>query len=164
MELMIDSLDPQQQVQSRLEYREEVLGKRSAKLTFTMNLAPTGTAAASGVSAVTGALGTILKAVMGGESKGAGTTFTSGSTASVVNLTSAAESNLRPVASDDAVAASARLASRSVKLDAPGDWGYLAAAVALLCIVLQVVWLTRRPDRVDSGNIRPLRPERRGAA
>ena len=54
--------------------------------------------------------------------------------------------------------------ARALKLDAPGDWGYLAAAVALLCIVLQVVWLTRRPDRVDSGNIRPLRPERRGAA
>ena len=37
------------------------------------------------------------------------------------------------------------------------------AALALLAIVLQVVWLTRSPGRVEAGRIRPLRPERRGA-
>lgn len=89
MTLMIDSLDPQTQVQSRVEYREEVLGKRSATLQFTLNLAPTGTAAASGISAVQGALGLLLKATYGGETLGTGTTFTGG-TATVPTVTSAA--------------------------------------------------------------------------
>lgn len=89
MTLTTDSLDPQQSVQSRYEYREEVLGKRSATLSFTMNLAPTGTAAASGQAATAGALGLLLKAVMGGETKGTGTTFTGG-TATAPTVTSAA--------------------------------------------------------------------------
>jgi hypothetical protein len=80
---------------------------------------------------------------------------------SVVNLTSATESNLR-IPSAAQAAATAVGTSRSPVLDAPGDWGYLAALLALFGIVLQVTWLTRRPDRVDSGNIRPLRPERGG--
>jgi hypothetical protein len=89
MTLTMDSLDPQQTVQSRVEYRKEVLGKRSATLQFTCNLAPTGTAAGSATAAVTGAMGTILKAVFGGENKGTGTTFTGG-TAAVPTVTSAA--------------------------------------------------------------------------
>jgi hypothetical protein len=48
-------------------------------------------------------------------------------------------------------------------VESPGDWGFLAAALALLAIVLEVLWLTREPARVEAGRIRPLRPERRGA-
>jgi len=74
MTLTRDSLDPQQNVQSRFEYREEVLGKRSATLTFVMNLAPTGTAANASTAAITSGLGRLLKAVMGGETLGQGST------------------------------------------------------------------------------------------
>jgi len=84
-----DSLDPMQMVQSRVEYREEVLGKRSATLTFQMNLSPTGTAATSGVTAVTSPLGRLLKAVMGGEALGTGNVFTGG-TATVPTVSSTA--------------------------------------------------------------------------
>ncbi len=81
---------------------------------------------------------------------------------SVVNLASPVESNLRPApASGDAVATAEEVA-RSPQLEPPGDWGFVAAAIALACLVAQVLWLTRRPERVDSGNIRPLRPERGG--
>jgi hypothetical protein len=84
---------------------------------------------------------------------------------SVVNLTSALESDLRAApAGSTAVSAEAPAASRSAVTESPGDWGFLAAAVALLAIVLQVVWLTRTPGRVETGRIRPLRPERRGVA
>lgn len=85
--LTTDELDPMQAVQSRVEGRAHVLGKRSATLAFTMNLAPTGTAAASTVAAASGALGLLLKATMGGENLGTGTAFTAGSTPDVVNLT-----------------------------------------------------------------------------
>lgn len=81
--------DPLNSVASRVEAREWVLGKKSATLTFTMNLSPTGTAAASGVTAISGPLGKLLKAVMGGENLGVGTTFTGG-TAEVPTVTSAA--------------------------------------------------------------------------
>lgn len=62
-------------------HQEEVLGRKSATLKFTIALAPTGTASASGVAAVQGALGLILKAVMGGQDLGTGSTFSSGWTA-----------------------------------------------------------------------------------
>jgi hypothetical protein len=73
-----DEVDPNFVVQSRTEGREKVLGKRSATLKFSMNLAPTGTAAGSATAAVQGALGLLLKATMGGEHLGTGTTFSSG--------------------------------------------------------------------------------------
>lgn len=88
-QVMIDSIDDGSLVQHLYGYREETLGKRSATLAFTMNLAPTGTAAGSATAAVQGALGLILKAVMGVESLGTGTTFTGG-TAVVPTVTSAA--------------------------------------------------------------------------
>lgn len=88
-QVMIDSIDDGSLVQNLYGYREETLGKRSATLSFTMNLAPTGTAAAASTAAVQGALGLILKAVMGGETLGTGTTFTGG-TAIVPTVTSAA--------------------------------------------------------------------------
>ena len=81
-----DELDPGQLVQSRLEGRERVLGKRSATLSFQLNLAPTGTAAGSAVAAVQGGLGLLLKNIMGGETLGTGSTAAAGSTASVVNV------------------------------------------------------------------------------
>jgi hypothetical protein len=84
VELTTDSHDPQQAVQTIDQYRKEVLGKRSAKLTMTLNLAPTGTAAAAATAAVQGALGKLLKASMGGEKLGTGSTAGSGSTASVI--------------------------------------------------------------------------------
>lgn len=84
------SMDPRQLVQHIDEYRKEVLGARKGtKLTFTMNLAPTGTAAGAATAAVQGPLGLILKTVLGGETLGTGTTFTGG-TATVPTVTSAA--------------------------------------------------------------------------
>lgn len=82
-----DELDPGQLVQSRLEGRKRVLGKRSATLSFQLNLAPTGTAAGDGVAAVQGGLGLLLKNVMGGELLGTGSKAAAGSTAVVVNVT-----------------------------------------------------------------------------
>ena len=84
------SLDPMQLVQHIDEYRKEVLGPRKgSKFTFTMNLAPTGVAAGASTAAVQGALGLILKTILGGETLGTGTTFTGG-TATVPTVTSAA--------------------------------------------------------------------------
>lgn len=83
-----DELDPNYAVQRRVQGREKVLGKKSATLKFTMNLAPTGTAAAASVTAITSALGIMLKATMGAETLGTGTTFTGG-TAIVPTVTSA---------------------------------------------------------------------------
>jgi hypothetical protein len=83
---------------------------------------------------------------------------------SVVNLTSESESDLRGSATVNAQSSSQPGTTRSPIVESPGDWGFLAAAFALLAIVVQVVWLTRTPGRVEAGRIRPLRPERRGAA
>lgn len=85
-----DELDPMWMVQSRLEAREKILGKRSATLKFTMNLAPTGTVASSAVIAVTSCLGLLLKATMGAEHLGTGTLFSSGWTAITGDVSSAA--------------------------------------------------------------------------
>lgn len=89
VELTRESYDPQQLVSHIDEYRKEVLGKRSAKLTFTCNLAATGTAAGASTAAVQGGLGMLLKDMLGGETLGTGTTFTGG-TATVPTVTSAA--------------------------------------------------------------------------
>jgi hypothetical protein len=89
-----------------------------------------------------------------------------GSALAVVNLTSEQESNLRPAAPAESGVAAAppSAAARANVSEAPGDVGFIAAAVALAAIVLQVLWLTRTPARVDTGKVRPLRPERSGAA
>lgn len=81
-----DELDPGQLVQHRVEGRERVLGKKSATLTFQMNLAPSGTPGTNGVSSITGPLGMLLKAVMGGEQLAEGSIAAAGSTATVVNV------------------------------------------------------------------------------
>jgi von Willebrand factor type A domain/Aerotolerance regulator N-terminal len=82
---------------------------------------------------------------------------------SVVNLTSATESDLRAAPPGSKASAGASHASHSSVTEPPTDWGFLAAGIALAGIVLEVLWLTRRPGRVEAGRIRPLRPERRGA-
>jgi hypothetical protein len=82
---------------------------------------------------------------------------------SVVNLTSPSESDLRPATADSAAANQDLARSPQPVTESPGDWGFLAAALALLAIVLEVLWLTREPARVEAGRIRPLRPERRSA-
>jgi hypothetical protein len=83
----------------------------------------------------------------------------------VVNLTSEAESDLRALAPAGAARAAApSSSSRSTVTEPPRDWGFVAAALALVAIVLQVSWLTRTPGRVDTERVRPLRPERRGLA
>lgn len=64
--------DPMHAVQYMHDYREEVIGKKSCTLSFTMPLAPTGTAAGSTTAAVQSALGKLLATVMGGEDLGTG--------------------------------------------------------------------------------------------
>jgi len=87
-----------------------------------------------------------------------------GTALSVVNLTSATEGDLsRAVGSAVAAGGTAEAGTRSPIAESPGDWGFLAAAVALLAIVAQVAWLTRKPRSVESSKIRPRRPERRAA-
>jgi hypothetical protein len=73
----------------------------------------------------------------------------------VVNLTSESESDLRASSPAAEAAGPQRPELRSVLAsDVPDDWGYWAAALALLAIVLQVAWLTRTPARLDHGRLR----------
>lgn len=81
-----DELDPGQLVQHIDEGRERVLGKRKAVLSFSVNIAPTGTAAVNGVTSITSGLGLLLKAVMGGEQLAEGSVSAAGSTATAVNV------------------------------------------------------------------------------
>jgi hypothetical protein len=83
---------------------------------------------------------------------------------SVVNLTSASESDLRPVPPGSARSQGVTRATGSPVVESAGDWGFVAALLGLAAIVAQVVWLTRTVPQVQAGKIRPLRPERRGAA
>lgn len=81
-----DELDPGHLVQHRVEGRERLLGKRAATLSFQMNLAPSGTPGTNGVSSITGPLGMLLKAVMGGEQLAEGSIAAAGSTAIIINV------------------------------------------------------------------------------
>lgn len=90
VELQMTEVDPQTQGQSRLSWRKLLPCKRTATLNFTMNLAPTGTIANASTAATQGALGKILKACMGGERLGQGDTASTGSTSSVINVTTGA--------------------------------------------------------------------------
>lgn len=83
---------------------------------------------------------------------------------SVVNLTSASESDLRSVPPGSASSNGVTRATASPVVESAGDWGFVAALLGLAAIVAQVVWLTRSVPQVQAGKIRPLRPERRGAA
>lgn len=75
IQLMRETHDPGSAVQYQWDYREEVLGKKSATLSFTMPLAPTGTAAGNGVTAVQGPTGLLLSVAMGGEDLNEGDTL-----------------------------------------------------------------------------------------
>jgi hypothetical protein len=86
-----------------------------------------------------------------------------GSLLSVVNLTSPTESDLRHHAATPELTAASKPSQAGVA-EAPDDWGFLAALAALVAIVIQVLWLTRRPRAVEPSKIRPLRPERGAAA
>lgn len=66
--------NPLHALQNVLAYQEEVLGKKSWTLNFTTPLAATGVAAGNTTAATVGAIQTMLKALMGGEFKGTGTT------------------------------------------------------------------------------------------
>lgn len=59
-----------------------------------------------------------------------------------VNLTSAAESDLRRAAGEPTTAAAPKRASAVA--DSTTDWAWLLAAVALLAAALDVLWVTRR--------------------
>lgn len=111
----VDSIDDGSLVQHLYGYREETLGKRSATLSFSLNLAPTGTAAVTGTSAITSALGTILKAVMGAETLAAGSTSSTGSTAIVVNVQAGHGSRWVPGGAMGWVNASSVLEAREIE-------------------------------------------------
>lgn len=66
--------NPLQALQNVLDYQEEVLGKKSWALNFTTAFAPTGVAAGDSTAATAGTIQTMLKALMGGEYKGTGST------------------------------------------------------------------------------------------
>jgi len=81
-----DELDPSELVQHIDDGRKRVLGKRAAAVSFQLNLSPTGTAAANGITSITSGLGMILKAIMGGEQLGEGSIAAAASTAIVINV------------------------------------------------------------------------------
>lgn len=67
-------------------YAKDVLGKKSAQLTFQMIFASTGTAATNAVTQITSALGIILKATYGAENLSTGTTTNDSSISSPYDL------------------------------------------------------------------------------
>ena len=83
-------IDPNTVVQSRTQAREKILGPSSATLKFTVDIAPTGTAAGSATAALQGALGLMLKVGMGGEHLGTGSTASSWSNGITGTVASAA--------------------------------------------------------------------------
>lgn len=70
--------NPQQVRQNVLDYQEEVIGRKRWTLNFSVPFAPTGVAAGSATTATVGSIQTVLKAVMGGEFKGTGSTAATG--------------------------------------------------------------------------------------
>jgi hypothetical protein len=74
-----------------------------------------------------------------------------------VSLLSERESDLRAPSS----AAGARTAApeRRAVLEQPTDWSWMLALFALLFVLADVWWLTRRPARVALGGAKPLRPQ-----
>jgi hypothetical protein len=82
-------LDPGSLVQNQLDYRLEILGKKSWSLTFDIPIAATGTVAGDGVTAVEGPVGLLLKTLWGGVDLGTGTTVNgTWASASVGNVAS----------------------------------------------------------------------------
>jgi hypothetical protein len=90
-----ETQNPQQALQDVRDYQEEVIGKKSWSLTFNVPFHPSGVAATSGVTATGGYLGVLLKAIMGGEHKGTGTTIATGGWANSASGDVATGTNLR---------------------------------------------------------------------
>jgi len=110
-----ETIDPGSIVQTRWNYRQEILGKKHCELSFTMPLAPTGTEAGNSTAAVAGALGVILKAIMGGEQLGTGTRAKSGWTSTSGTVTTGAGANLLAGSSLGWVNSSSQLEAREIK-------------------------------------------------
>lgn len=70
--LIEEMLNPEYAQQHLDGYPVQLVGKRACAVSFSLNLAPTGTAGASGVAQVEGALGTLLKTVMGAQNLATG--------------------------------------------------------------------------------------------
>ena len=70
--------NPQQALQDIRDNQVEVLGKKSWSLVFNIPLYSSGVPATQGQAATGGALGRLLKALMGGEHKGQGTIVATG--------------------------------------------------------------------------------------
>lgn len=68
-------------------YQLEIVGKASAELKFKVHLAPTGVASSASVSSVQGALGRLLKILMGGESLAQGSAATGTPTSTSIIVT-----------------------------------------------------------------------------
>jgi hypothetical protein len=86
-------------------------------------------------------------------------TYPGGSALLPANLTSAAESDIRPRLGAGNIAVSAR---SSKAPDAVSDWSWLLAALALLLLLADLWWVTRTP-RSRVGTLLPVRPERGSA-
>ncbi len=74
VDLVQEMHDPMHAVQHHHDYREEILGKKSCTIQFTIPLSPTGTLAGDATAALQGALGLLLSTFMGGEDLGTGST------------------------------------------------------------------------------------------
>jgi hypothetical protein len=82
-----------------------------------------------------------------------------GSLLVAANLTSEAESDLRPRALDD-MPAQISVSSAAEVADAHTEWGWLLAALALLLIAADAWWITRKPRTSALGVQRPRLPDR----
>lgn len=86
----VEMLNPMYAQQFKDGHPTQLTGLKACTLSYSLNLASTGTAAVSGTTAVQGALGQILKEVLGGESLAAGTTVSSATDAATLTATTTA--------------------------------------------------------------------------
>lgn len=77
-----------------------------------------------------------------------------------VNLTSAAESDLRPKPVGAGAKGEVNVAKAGDARPALAEWGWVLALAALVFVLLDVWWLTRAPTRARSAAL-PVAPERR---
>lgn len=77
-EPMQDTHNPLQQLQSLHDYQVEIIGKKHWSLSFSIAFAPTGTAVGNGITAVEGAVGILLKTILGGVFLGTGSIAATG--------------------------------------------------------------------------------------
>ncbi len=82
-----------------------------------------------------------------------------GSLLVAANLTSEAESDLRPKDLQTG-AAPVKISTAAEVADAHTEWGWLLAAIALLLIAADAWWITRKPRTLSLGMDRPRLPDR----